>query len=49
MILRYGVLGQEELTQREVADKLGISQTYISRVEKRILKEMKYELEKSFL
>ena len=49
MILRYGLLGQEELTQREVADKLGISQSYISRLEKRILKEMKYELEKSFL
>ena len=49
MILRYGLLGQEELTQREVADKLGISQSNISRLEKRILKEMKYELEKSFL
>ncbi len=47
MILRYGLLGQQELTQREVADKLGISQSYISRLEKRILKDMKFELEKS--
>lgn len=46
MILRYGLMGQEELTQREVAVKLGISQSYISRLEKRILGEMKIELEK---
>ena len=46
MILRYGLMGQEELTQREVAVKLGISQSYISRLEKRILGEMKLELEK---
>lgn len=48
MILRYGLFGQEELTQREVAEKLGISQSYISRLEKRILGEMKIELQKSF-
>ena len=48
MILRYGLLGQEELTQREVAIKLGISQSYISRLEKRILGEMKSELEKFY-
>ena len=46
MILRYGLMGQEELTQREVAIKLGISQSYISRLEKRILGDMKIELEK---
>ena len=46
MILRYGLMGQEELTQREVAVKLGISQSYISRLEKRILGEMKIELQK---
>ena len=39
-------MGQEELTQREVAIKLGISQSYISRLEKRILGDMKIELEK---
>lgn len=48
MILRYGLMGQEELTQREVAIKLGISQSYISRLEKRILGEMKEELEKMY-
>ena len=46
MILRYGLMGQDELTQREVADKLGISQSYISRLEKRILSDMKTELQK---
>ncbi len=46
MILRYGLLGHEELTQREVAIKLGISQSYISRLEKRILNDMKIQLEK---
>lgn len=46
MTLRYGLMGQEELTQREVALKLGISQSYISRLEKRILGQMKLELEK---
>lgn len=48
MILRYGLFGNEELTQREVAEKLGISQSYISRLEKRILGEMKVELQKGF-
>lgn len=46
MILRYGLMGQQELTQREVALKLGISQSYISRLEKRILSDMKVEIEK---
>ena len=49
MILRYGLMGQQELTQREVANKLGISQSYISRLEKKILFDMKNELEKQFL
>ncbi len=48
MILRYGLMGQQELTQREVAIKLGISQSYISRLEKRILFDMKNQLEKQF-
>ena len=46
MILRYGLMGQEEMTQREIAVKLGISQSYISRLEKRILSDMKTELQK---
>ena len=41
MILRYGLLNQEELTQKEVAEKLGISQSYISRIEKKVIKRLK--------
>ena len=41
MILRYGLLGGEEFTQKEVADKLGISQSYISRIEKKVIKKLK--------
>ena len=43
--LRYGMRGEPELTQKEVADKLGISQSYISRLEKRIIARLKTELE----
>ena len=39
--LRYGLGGGEELTQKEVADRLGISQSYISRLEKRILSDLR--------
>ena len=41
MILRYGLLGHEEMTQKEVAEKLGISQSYISRIEKKVIKRLK--------
>ncbi len=41
MILRYGLLGCDELTQKEVAEKLGISQSYISRIEKKVIKRLK--------
>ena len=46
MLMRYGLLGHEEKTQKEVADLLGISQSYISRLEKRILKKLRREMEK---
>ncbi|MGI5842381.1 MAG: RNA polymerase sporulation sigma factor SigK [Christensenellales bacterium] len=46
MILRFGLFGEEEKTQKEVADYLGISQSYISRIEKKILNKMKKELDK---
>ena len=46
MELRFGFGGTRELTQKEVADRLGISQSYISRLEKRILKSIKENLEK---
>ena len=41
MILRYGLLGGEEFTQKEVADKLGISQSYISRIEKKVIRRLR--------
>ena len=41
MILRYGLMGKEEMTQKEVAEKLGISQSYISRIEKKVIKRLK--------
>ena len=45
MQMRFGLNGGHEMTQKEVADVVGISQSYISRLEKRILKELKKELE----
>lgn len=41
--LRYGLEGQKELTQKEVAKVMGISQSYISRIEKRIMARLKKE------
>lgn len=43
--LRYGLRGGRELTQKEVADLLGISQSYISRLEKKIIKRLRIEVE----
>ena len=42
--MRFGLSGQDEMTQKEVADKLGISQSDISRLEKRIIQRMKKEM-----
>ena len=42
--LRFGLGGQEEKTQKEVADRMGISQSYISRLEKRIIARLKKEI-----
>ena len=44
MIMRFGLNNQQEKTQKEVADLLGISQSYISRLEKRIIKRLKKEI-----
>ena len=41
MILRYGLYGQKEKTQKEVATMLNISQSYISRIEKKVIKHLK--------
>lgn len=46
MKMRFGIGGGREHTQKEVADTLGISQSYISRLEKRIIERLKEELEK---
>ncbi len=46
MELRFGLKGEEEKTQKEVADMLGISQSYISRLEKKIILRLRKELNK---
>jgi RNA polymerase sporulation-specific sigma factor len=46
MEMRFGLNSKEEHTQKEVADALGISQSYISRLEKRIIARLKRDLEK---
>ena len=45
MTLRYGLNETEEYTQKEVAEMLGISQSYISRIEKKIIKKLKTLME----
>lgn len=44
VLMRFGLEGRKELTQKEVARKLGISQSYISRLEKRIMQRLRREL-----
>ncbi|MBQ4333337.1 MAG: RNA polymerase sporulation sigma factor SigE [Clostridia bacterium] len=46
MRLRFGICGEQEHTQKEVADRLGISQSYISRLEKRIIRRLREELQR---
>ena len=43
VLMRFGLEGRRELTQKEVAQKMGISQSYISRLEKRIMLRLKKE------
>lgn len=45
--LRFGLLGAQKKTQKEIADLMGISQSYISRLEKKVMKKLKKELTKS--
>lgn len=47
MIMRYGLFDTEEMTQKDVASILGISQSYISRIEKKVIKKLK-QLDKSW-
>lgn len=49
MSMRFGLGGYKEHTQKQVADILGISQSYISRLEKRIIVRLKKEMEKTFI
>ena len=46
MDMRFGLSGREEMTQKDVADELGISQSYISRLEKKIIERLKKEISK---
>jgi len=48
MQMRFGLVDGKEKTQKEVADIIGISQSYISRLEKRIIKGLRVELEKKY-
>ena len=43
--MRYGLAGQDELTQREIANELGISRSYVSRIEKRALSKLEKEMQ----
>ena len=43
MTLRYGLFGKKEMTQKEVASSLGISQSYISRIEKKVISKLKIQ------
>lgn len=49
MKMRFGLIDGKEKTQKEVADIIGISQSYISRLEKRIIKKLKYDLDRIYL
>ena len=44
LMMRYGLSGYNELTQKDVAEVLGISQSYISRLEKKIIKKLRNKL-----
>ncbi len=47
IVLRYGLSGEKALAQREVAEKLGISRSYVSRIEKSALEKIAYEVKRS--
>jgi len=47
IMLRYGLYNQKPITQREIADKIGISRSYVSRIEKKALEKLRDNFEKS--
>ncbi len=46
---RFGILGETEHTQKQLADEMGISQSYISRLEKRILEKIRNQMQREFI
>ncbi len=46
---RFGILGEQEHTQKELADEMGISQSYISRLEKRIIEKIRTQMQREFV
>ena len=48
LLMRYGLRGQKEMTQREIGEKLNISRSYISRIEKKCLEKLKNKLMQSY-
>ena len=46
MEMRFGLISGREMTQKEVADRMGISQSYISRLEKKIIGRLQKEIKK---
>lgn len=48
IIMRYGLYGDDEVTQREIADMLGISRSYVSRIEKKALKKLRNRYESEY-
>ena len=46
---RFGIFGEKEHTQKQLADLMGISQSYISRLEKKILEKIKSQMQKEFM
>ena len=49
MKMRFGILGETEHTQKQLADLMGISQSYISRLEKRIIEKIRAEMQREYV
>ena len=49
MKMRFGIMGETEHTQKELADLMGISQSYISRLEKRIIEKIRNEMLREYV
>jgi len=47
--MRYGLNMQEEVTQREIANKIGISRSYVSRIEKKALKKLRDNFDEEYI